>query len=367
MKRVFVPSVAVIVAMGLMVVGCAQPGPSASPTNATAPAEKAAEPTKVSAAPAKAAEPTKAVQAPGKKVDFPAKGRAITWIIPWPAGGSNDVGSRLIAPFLEKELGVPVEIVNKGGAGTQVGLTEIVRAKPDGHTIGQATLPTNISVYLDPKRQAVFKGSDLQPVANCTLVPQAVSVKADSSYKTLKDLVEAARANPEKVKIGDPGLLTASHLAAVLLGRAANVKFAHVHFDGGAPALNAMLGGHVDAQTSSLPVVLSQLKSGQARILGIEEKERHSLYPDIPTMAEQGYKAYISSYYGILVPSGVQNEVLDVLSRATKKSLENPDLKKKLEDMGQPPHYLDTAQFSAEWKTQEELVRSILEEEDKKK
>jgi len=294
------------------------------------------------------------------KVNFPAEGKAITFIVPFPAGGSNDLCARLIAPLLEKKLHTSVQIVNKGGAGSQLGNTELVRSKPDGYTIGQAALPTNIMTYLDPERKAAYSRADFQPIANFSASPLVVAVKAESPYTTLKDLIEAAKSRPDQVKVSDSGLLTAPDLATRLMGKTSGARFAGVHFDGGAPALTALLGGHVDAMTSVAPVVQPQVKNGSLRLLATMDREQSKLFPGVKTMADQGYQAYLTGYYGITAPSGIPKEVVDTLSEAVRSIMDVEAFRQGLEEMGQEPAYLGVIEFSVAWEEQEKDLKPFV-------
>src|SRR5450756_719438 len=171
----------VVVMMLALVAACSAPTAAPSPTAAPAPKEQAAAPTKAPEA-TKPAEPTKAA-APAKTVDFPEKGKSINWIIPYPAGGGSDVAVRITQPYFEKAIGATVNITNKGGAGSQVGITEAVKAKPDGYTVGHANWPTIITLYQDKDRKAAFSRKDFLPVAAHVTDPLAIAVKADSPYK----------------------------------------------------------------------------------------------------------------------------------------------------------------------------------------
>ena len=141
---------------------------------------------------------TSAVASASNAQEYPVKGKTITTIVPSTAGGGTDSAARLLAPYLEKELGVPVEIVNKPGASMQIGLTEVARAKRDGYTLVWSVLPTAASIYLDPERQAAFKRDSLEPIAMYYGAPFGIVVLGSSSYKTLKDVVDAAKADPGK-------------------------------------------------------------------------------------------------------------------------------------------------------------------------
>ncbi len=200
------------------------------------------------AAPAPGA-PIKAVDlaqaaAPAKKVDYPTPGRSVNVIVPYAAGGGTGGAAQMLASLLEKELKTPFQVVFRPGAGAQVGTTELVRSKPDGYTIGYAGVPTTPVIYLDPQRQAVFNRSSFTHIASHFATSALVSVPATSPYKTLKDLVHAAKAQPEKITVATIGLNSPAHLGGMMLEKAAGVKFAFVHFDAGdAPATNAVLGG----------------------------------------------------------------------------------------------------------------------------
>lgn len=358
MVRSTVRKAGILVLCHFLVLACAPSAPAPTPTKAAAASSRAAEPIK-------AATPTKAPAAqpsavPTAKVEFPSKGRPITFVVPYPPGGAGDLAVRILAPFMEQGLGVPVQIVNKGGAGTQVGLTELAQSRADGYTIGQFTLPTAVSVYLDPERKAVFDRTSFQTIANYTIASIVLTVKADSRYRTAKELVDAVKANPGGLSVADTGLLTATHLATLELGREAAVRFRTVHFDGAGPAYAALLGGHVDASMSAVSSVLSAAKAGEVRILATLDKQRCDLYAEIPTMEEQGHKAYMSVYHGVLMPTGAPAGVVATLSSAVKNVLGRPEATKKMEDIGLPMHYLDSGQLGEVWADQETQVRSLL-------
>ncbi len=335
-----------VLGVTLLTSGCGQPAAPPAPT-------KPAEPTKA-AAPTKAAEPTKApvpqpTAAPAKKVDFPAKGRTITIIVPWSAGGDADISSRVVAAFMEKDLGVPVQVVNKPGAGTQLGLEEIARAKPDGYTLGATNLPVTTLTYVDPERKATYNRQSFVPVANVGQATGGIGVKADSPIKTLKDLVDAAKAKPGELKMATTGLMTHTHIHAVMLEQAAGVKFALVHFDGGAPATTALLGGHVDASCQSMAAYGGNIQSGAVRIVATLGKERGKLTQQFPTAVEQGFQVVGYSTRGLSAPAGTPKEIVDILSGSIKKAMQNPDVLKRFEDILLEPDYMDAARFAAFW------------------
>lgn len=373
MRGLVIHVVAAMVVASITIAGCQQsaPSPTQAPAKVVAPAPaptKAAEPVKATAAAptaAPAAVPTKApaqpTAVPAKKVAWPEKGRAVIILVPYPAGGSGDIGFRILAPILEKELGVPVEIVNKPGAGAQVGLTELAKTRPDGYTIGNANLPTTVSIYLDPNRQSAFGRKDLQPLAMQTFDPQVVAVRSGGPYKSMKDLIDTAKGSPSKIKAGTSGLLSDGHLAILQLEKAAGVRFVTVNFDGAAPAVTAMMGNHVDLVVQSVPNFTAQLKAGEVMFLGVMDKVENEFAKGVKTMEAQGYKAYLSTAKTLVMPVGVPQEAQAVLAEAVRKSINSDEHKKKMADMLITVRYMDQNQLAAYWDEHEVQVKELME------
>lgn len=353
MKRVFVPLAIGVLSAAIGLSACAP----AAPAPTSAPAKPAAEPTK---APAAAPAPT-AAPAPAAKAAFPEKGKAISIIVPYAAGGGTDLSARVVASQLEKELGTPVNVVNKPGAGGQLGLTELAQSKPDGYTIGSSVLPAVITTYLDPERKAVFNRERLQPVALHVADASAVAVKANSPFKTVKDIVEAGKAKPEQMKWGTTGILGNTHLNILQLQKVTGAKFAIVHFDGGNPMKTALLGGHIDAHFGSAGESLPQFKSGEMRFLGIMDKQRSSFYPNVPTLEEQGYALYAAGTRGYVAPAGTPMEVVNTLSAAMKKVMETEEHKQKMAELGLTIRYMDPKAYSEYWADFENQVKPLME------
>jgi tripartite-type tricarboxylate transporter receptor subunit TctC len=292
--------------------------------------------------------------------DYPIQGRAISIIVPFTPGGANDVAARVQAPVLEKELGVPVMVVNKPGASTQVGMTQLVQAKPDGHTLGLLTLPGAMLAYLDPSRKAIYSRKDFTVVAMQSWDPNSLSVKTDSPHKTLRDLVETARANPEKVKVGTSGLLSTDHMVLLMLQKAAGVKFSIVHFDGGTQSITALLGGHLDAVVTTASTFLPQLKSGNVRMLGITDREENKFFPGVRTFTGQGYNVQYGASRGIVVRSETPKEVMDILGAAVKKATDDADVRKRMNEMAMTLRYMDEKQAGAFWDELEAQTKPLL-------
>lgn len=291
--------------------------------------------------------------------NFPA-GKTITMIVPWPAGGSTDVTARYLASALEKELSTSIQIVNKAGAASQVGMTALINSKPDGYTLGFASLPTLITHYLDPGRDAPYSLKSFQPVAQQWQAPFVLAVAGKSPYKTLKDLVEAARANPEKILIGDPGLLGTPHLTVIMMERAAGVKFTSVHFAGGAPAVTALLGGHVNAAVVGLGDAATQFKSGELRSPGVAGNRESEFLPGVPTMRSLGYDVVSVNSGGVVAPAATPKDIVEIVTRAIKKIVESDAHKKDLATVGASSSYLSPEQYTALWMDYENRFGPVL-------
>lgn len=360
MKRLFSTLLAIVVAAGLFTTSCSSTASNPSPTKADTTPTKVSEPAK-GAEPTKAPAPAQSAAVSTNKVDFPQKGKTITVIVPWPAGGANDLGARILSSLLEKELGTSVQVVNKPGANGQIGITEAIHSKPDGYTVIVTALPSTMTLYLDPEHPATFTRDDLVPVALHTMDPVVIAVKAESPFKDMKDVIAAAKANPEKVKAGTGTVLNVSNLATMGVQQAAGAKFAMVQFDGGSQIPIALLGDHVDIGFDMAGTFVSHVKNGKLRVVGVMGTERNKFLPDVPTLEEQGLKVYGASSRGWSVPKGTPKEVVDTLSSAIKRAMDNPEHQKKMEELGLGVRYMDATQFGEYWKDMEDSVKPLLE------
>ena len=262
--------------------------------------------------------------------------RPIQLMVAFPAGGSTDVGARVVASIAEKILGKPIVVINRGGAGGQVGWTEMARQKPDGYYLGYINLPATNTVILDPERKATFGADAFVPIINHVLDPGIVWVRGDSPYKTLKDLVDAAKKSPNTIRTATTGILSDDHLAILMLEEAApGAIFRIVHLAGGADQLKEILGGNVDVAFDNVGSIAPRVRSGELRALAVMDHQRSKFLPDVPTMKEVGYPTVISSSTrGIAAPKGVPPAVLKTLEAALRKAMEDPEHVQKLESAG---------------------------------
>jgi tripartite-type tricarboxylate transporter receptor subunit TctC len=261
--------------------------------------------------------------------------RAVQLIVAFPAGGSTDVGARILAAAAEKDLGQPITVVNKGGAGGQLGFTEIARARPDGYTLGFLNLPGLNTITLDPERKAAFNIDSFIPIVNQVLDPGLIWVKGDSPYKTLADLVDAAKKAPGKISACTTGILSDDHLAILMVQEAAKCEFRIVHFDGGAQQLTGVMGGHVDCAFDNVGGVFKRVLSGEVRGLAVTDVERSKFLPDVPCTKELGMATVISSSTrGVGAPKGTPADVIKVVETAFLKAIESPEMKQKMDAVG---------------------------------
>jgi tripartite-type tricarboxylate transporter receptor subunit TctC len=257
-------------------------------------------------------------------------------MVAFPAGGGTDVAARILAAIAEKSLGQPIVVVNKGGAGGQVGWTELVRQKPDGYYIGFINLPATNTVILDPDRKAIFTEKDFTPIINQVLDPGVIWVRADSPYKTLQDLIDAAKKSPSTIRAATTGILSDDHLAILMTEEAApGAIFRIVHLDGGATQFKEIMGGNVDVAFDNVGGIVQRVASGEVRALAVMDDARSKFLPDVPTMKELGYPTVMSnSTRGIAGPKGMPAAVVGKLREVLKKAMDDPEHVSKLESQG---------------------------------
>jgi tripartite-type tricarboxylate transporter receptor subunit TctC len=262
--------------------------------------------------------------------------RPIQLMVAFPAGGSTDIAARIVASIAEKELGQSIVVVNKGGAGGQIGWTELSRQRPDGYYIGFINLPATNTVILDPERKAIFDEKAFVPVINQVLDPGLIWVKKDSPFKTLKDLIDAAKKAPNTIRAATTGILSDDHLAILMTEEAApGAVFRLVHLDGGATQLKEIMAGNVDVAFDNVGSTAKRIKTGELRGLAVMDEVRSKFLPDVPTMKELGYPTVISSSTrGIAVPKGTPEPVIKRLREVLAKAMAHPDHVTKLEDQG---------------------------------
>ncbi len=264
---------------------------------------------------------------------WPAK--PIKLIVPFPAGGGTDIIGRELGQKLASNTGWTVIIDNKPGSGGNLGVDAAAKAPADGYTLvlGQTSnLAINPTLYnklpYDPVK-------DLTAIANVASAPLAIVVAADSPYKTLADVVAAARAKPGTLNYATSGNGTVAHLATELFQRTANIKLTHVPYKGASQGVTDVIGGQVQLYVSSIPTLISFVKGGKMRALAVTSSKRADDLPQVPTIAESGYKGFEAvTWFGIAGPAKLPKDVVVRLSTEINKALQAPDLLKKLGEQG---------------------------------
>lgn len=298
---------------------------------------------------------------PAAAQDYPS--RPINLIVGFPAGGSTDVGARVVAGIAEKILGQPIVVVNRGGAGGQIAWTELARAKPDGYTIGFLNLPATSTIILDPERQAVFNEGSFTPIANQVLDPGVVWVAANSPFKTLKDVIDAAKAKPGTVRAATTGLLSDDHLAVLMVEEAnQGASFRLVHLLGSAAQLKETLAGNIDVSFDNVGSIVPQVRSGQVRALAVLDSERSKFLPDVPTTKELGMATIVSnSTRGIAGPKGMDPAIVKTLQEAFAKAMQDPDHIKALEASGLATKVMVGAEYDKTYAETHEKAKKYIE------
>jgi tripartite-type tricarboxylate transporter receptor subunit TctC len=268
--------------------------------------------------------------------------RPIKLICPWPAGGATDAVMRSIADSAGRTLGGQVVVENRAGASGMLGPNELVKAPPDGYmlsqlTIGVARLPHMQKMLFDPLKDFTY-------ILNMTGYTFGIVVRADSPIKSVKDLVEYAKANPEKFTYGSPGAGTTPHLAVEEFAYKAAIKLQHVPFKGFAEGMQSLLGGHVMAHSDSTGWA-SHVDAGTARLLATYGSKRTKRWPNVPTLNELGYETISESPFGIGAPKGLDPAIARRLHDAFRKTLEDPAVLATFDKYDQSVAYMSGADY----------------------
>ncbi len=271
--------------------------------------------------------------------DYP--NRPISLTVPMAPGGGSDTIVRMIAPGMEKILKTPITIQYKTGGGGTIAYSWLSREKPDGYTIGCYAGSFFLQQY--SKKDGAKIGS-FDFVGTYGLTDSSVAVLSSSPFKTLKDLLDYAKKNPGLVTVSNSGMGADRHLPAAGVEKMAGVKFTHVPMDGESSALMAMLGGHVTAVLISTGIVAEHVKTGKARILSVNSEKRMDMFPDVPTLKEQGLDFEYVSSVGLFGPKGIPENRLKTLSDALVKSAQTDQFKTLMVKMGFRPVAYDYKQ-----------------------
>jgi len=292
---------------------------------------------------------------------YPAK--PITMVVPFPPGGVADIVGRPLASQMEKALKQPVVVVNRTGAGGAVGMASVAKAAPDGYTILMGL--SSISIFPVSDRingkTPSYEMKDFAPIALITADPTVLVVSADSPWKNLKEFVESAKAYPGKINYSSSGVYGTLHVAMEIFANAAGIKLFHVPYQGGGPALTALLGGQVHALASGPAPAVGQIRAGKMRALASWSSERLPLMPEVPTFKELGYDAEFYIWSGVFAPAAIPTPVLDRLRAAVREAANSPEFKGAMEKVSTPVSYLDAPAFRTYWERDAARLKIALE------
>ncbi|OGA10476.1 MAG: Tat pathway signal protein [Betaproteobacteria bacterium RIFCSPLOWO2_12_FULL_65_110] len=277
---------------------------------------------------------------------YPAA-RPITMVVAFPPGGVADLTARPTAISLEGILKQRVIVENKAGAGGGIGNAFVAKARPDGYTLLMALSSVTILPEADKvnDRPPTYELSQLMPIALISADPTFLVVRSESPYKSVKDLIAAARANPGKINYSSSGYYGALHTPMAMFTLAAGINLFHIPYQGGAPAVTALLGGQVEVLASGPGPVVPHIKAGKLRALATWGAKRHPVLPEVATLKELGVDAEFYIWAGLFAPAGTPDPIVRQLRDAVKLVVNDPQFKRSMDTAGQPIFYLDAPEF----------------------
>jgi tripartite-type tricarboxylate transporter receptor subunit TctC len=289
-----------------------------------------------------------ALLGPGPALAGPYPERSITIIVPFPAGGSTDTAARLLADALSRQMGQPVVIENRGGAGGTIGSALAARAAPDGYTLLIGSTSTHAvapSLYAAPGYDPV---ASFEPISLVASGPLVLVIHPSVHANAMQDLIALAKSSPGQLNFGSAGIGTTSHLVGEMFKSMADIDVVHVAYRGGAPALNDLLAGRLQFLFDTVQLLLPQIDAKKITPLAVTAAKRHPSLPDVPTVAEAGLPGFEAElWFGLLAPAGTSPPILDRLNAETVKALASPGLARSLSEKGIDPVSSTRQEFAA--------------------
>ncbi len=299
---------------------------------------------------------------PVRAQEAPWPSRPLTMVVPFPPGGVADLVGRPVAAALEKQLGQPVVVENRAGAGGGLGMQAVARAKPDGHTLLMALSSISILPEADRVlgRAPMYAHRDLVPIARFTADPVVLAVRAEASWRSVADFLDEARRRPGQIPYGSSGNYGTMHVPMEMLAGRAGVKLLHVPYTGAGPAVVGLLGGQVDALATGPSSIVQQVKAGRIRVLGSWGSARLAALPEVPTLREAGHDVEFSQWAGLFVPAGTPEPVVARLRAASRAILSDPQLQQRFETLGTPLQFLDAPEFARFYERENEVLSDVV-------
>jgi tripartite-type tricarboxylate transporter receptor subunit TctC len=285
----------------------------------------------------------------------------VKWVVGYPPGGATDIIARLIGQRLSEKLGQQFVIENKPGAGNNIATESVINAEPDGYTV----LLVNPANYINATLYANLKFNvvrDIAPVASFNRVPNVMTVNKDVAAKNVAEFIAYAKANPGKVNMASSGNGTSVHLSGEMFMAMTGVKMQHVPYRGAAPAITDMLGGQVQVIFDNMPSIIQHVRSGSLRALAVTTAEPSAQLPDVPTVAATvpGYEA--SALFGMGAPKNTPKEIITKLNTEINAILAEPEMKKRLVELGGEPLIQTPEKFGADIVAETEKWKKVIEE-----
>lgn len=289
---------------------------------------------------------------------FPS--RPITMIVPFPPGGVADIVARPVAEAMSRDLGQPVVIENRAGAGGGIGMGAAAKAKPDGYTVVLALSSFSVIPEADALlgRAPMYAINDLRPIARFTADPTVLAVRAEAPWRTVQEFIEDARKRPAAITYGSSGNYGTMHVPMEILAQTAGIRMTHVPFTGAAPAVVALLGGQIDAVSSGPATVLQHIRAGKLRALAHWGPGRLDALPGVPSLREQGLAAEYAQWSGLFVPAATPEPVAQRLRAAARMAAQDNRAREVIQNAGSPVLYQDSPDFE---KYVQHDVRSMVE------
>lgn len=273
---------------------------------------------------------------------YPA--RSVELVVAWPAGGGTDVVARIYAEAAKSHFPQTIIVLNKPGAIGTIGMADVANAPPNGYKVLMATPETLIAPLLGIGQKGI---QDFVPVARINADPSAITVKADSPWKTLEEFLEHARANPEKVTVSTSGTGAVPDIAALAIEEATGIKFARIPYQGEAPAIQALLAGQVDATVVAPSPLTQYVQSGKFRVLGVTASQRIQEFSSVPTFKERGIDVAVGTWRGLLLPKGTPEPIIKQWRELTAKISSEPKYREALKKQNINVIYEDSQAFEA--------------------
>jgi tripartite-type tricarboxylate transporter receptor subunit TctC len=291
---------------------------------------------------------------------FPERGMLV--IVPYAAGGGSDVSARLLARDLEPILGKPVTVENRAGGGGWIGWGSLAASKPDGYTIGYINVPNIFAGYLDRSQGGARKENleSFTPLINHVTDPNMWSVKPDSKFQTVKDVIEEAKKRPGTITLNGGGHGTDDHIAALGIGANNGTSFQMVHFRGTPDGKMQVLGGNIEVYACNVSEAAEDVKSGVIRPLAVMSAERSKFIPNVPTFREQGFNEVWSTSRGIAAPAGLPADVEAALIAVLEKTIASPGHKSKAEALALDPEIIKGAAYKKFLKDNEQATKKLM-------